>query len=721
MMNSVNPSLEPPVPAPHKPVRDRRATATAALAGLLLAACGGAPEALNGGNPPQSPLNGGNNPTAPYQTVSLGKPNTLPALADILNPGPSATGDQFTVSPAPVNVSVAGTAGRFSPDWNPLGIPATYDTAWALYMLELSGTPLDDEVTLNWLDMPDHSDVWIGLADFVGNRWVWSQVQDATGFSVPNLSNYIRPSDSAFGIVIMVAGDDGATLSMVTTPTAARGAAEGGFLNDDAPMGTNLEAIDDAARSVVFTDVMRTARDWIPQNVPFDGTWNTGDPLNLGPDGWPASLDPGKAAATVLMNGQQGNYPAGQYVCLYDGTGSVAFRGDATVVSSQPGRIVVDIVPTTSLTVLSITATDVWDPVRNVRLVMPGFEGSYQEQPFHPDFLDSLTPFSVLRFMDWGKTNNSTVATWADRTTTATFSQALPSGVAVEHMIELCNTTLSDMWVCVPHLADDTYVTNLATLIRDELDPRLHVYVEYSNEVWNGTFAQSGHARSEGLTAGLSADPFTAQLRWYSQRSTEVFALFDAVFVDDPEVPVMVLAGQSTNPWTGTTIMDWDAAAEDADCYAVAPYFGNALGLPANEASTQVMSVPDVLADCDLDSTTKHTTHTSSNAANASSRELRLIAYEGGQHLVGVNGVQNNATITDLFLDSNRDTGMRQLYLDDLRRWDSNGGELFMAFTLTWAPTKYGAWGILESQNQVRTTAPKWMGIQDFLAEKAGE
>jgi hypothetical protein len=36
-------------------------------------------------------------------------------------------------------------------------------------------------------------------------------------------------------------------------------------------------------------------------------------------------------------------------------------------------------------------------------------------QPFNPEFLKKTKPFSVLRFMDWGMTNGSPVAAWADR------------------------------------------------------------------------------------------------------------------------------------------------------------------------------------------------------------------------------------------------------------------------------------------------------------------
>ncbi len=34
-------------------------------------------------------------------------------------------------------------------------------------------------------------------------------------------------------------------------------------------------------------------------------------------------------------------------------------------------------------------------------------------------------------------------------------------------------------------MTDDTYVANLAALVKQNLNENLNVYVEYSNEVWN--------------------------------------------------------------------------------------------------------------------------------------------------------------------------------------------------------------------------------------------
>ena len=78
-----------------------------------------------------------------------------------------------------------------------------------------------------------------------------------------------------------------------------------------------------------------------------------------------------------------------------------------------------------------------------------------------------------------------------------------------------------DLWVNVPHKASDDYVRNLAQLLKDNLEPDRVVYVEYSNEVWNGIFDQNGEnlamAVAEVNSPGgspLNADGETNQIYW---------------------------------------------------------------------------------------------------------------------------------------------------------------------------------------------------------------
>lgn len=488
------------------------------------------------------------------------------------------------------------------------------------------------------------------------------------------------------------------------------------FPNEEAPLGVNLGGIVDWNTAVPFTDAFRQARPWIPQ-LHDNSVWDTGAPLDLAADGYPASLAPGQAAGTVLITAQGANYPAGDYVCLYDGSGTLDFRLDAEIVSSEPGRIVVHIDPSPDgLTHMKILTTDPADHVRNIRLFLPGFEGT--AEIFHPDFLASLAQFRVLRFMDWMRTNDSTQSNWSGRATPAYFSQGTERGVCVEIMVDLCNRLGADPWFCLPHLADDDYIAAFATYVRDHLDPSLRIYVEHSNEVWNGIFSQADYARDRGLELGLSANPFEAQLRYHSRRSVEIFRIWDDVFGGSERL-VRVLAAQHANPWTGTTVMDWQSAYLEADALGTAPYFGGSFGTPGNAEITRTWTVAQLLAACADDVVAQRST-TATNAANAAARGLDLVAYEGGQHLVGVGGWENDATLTALFHAANRDIGMRGLYLDDLLGWHDTAGGVHVAFSHIGAYSKWGSWGLLEAQSQDPASAPKWMGVGDFLAAVGG-
>ena len=93
-----------------------------------------------------------------------------------------------------------------------------------------------------------------------------------------------------------------------------------------------------------------------------------------------------------------------------------------------------DVDPSRGAFFLRLMETNPDDYVRNIRVIMPGFEEAYRENPFHPAFLERWQGIACFRFMDWMRTNGSTIETWADRPTleSATFAHR---GVALEVMI----------------------------------------------------------------------------------------------------------------------------------------------------------------------------------------------------------------------------------------------------------------------------------------------
>jgi hypothetical protein len=310
--------------------------------------------------------------------------------------------------------------------------------------------------------------------------------------------------------------------------------------------------------------------------------------------------------------------------------------------------------------------------------------------------------------MDWQHTNGSPLVSWADRPKPTDARYSTKKGVPVEIMVELANTQQVDPWFCMPHQADDDFVRQFARLVRETLDPRRTVYVEYSNEVWNWQFAQTRHAKEQGDALKLGNPSHN---RYYSQRSVEIFRIWEQEFGRDRLV--RVLASQAAVPWISEQIVTWKEAFNHADALAIAPYFGHSFGSPKNVDATLAMSPEQLLDALEKEVNGPNAEMIRKQAAIAKKHRLRLLAYEGGQHLVGTGGAENNQALTNLFIEANRHPRMYDLYRNHFRHWTEAGGGLFMIFSNVAAPSKWGSWGMLEYQNQPAADAPKYRAYLD--------
>ncbi|MCY7393177.1 MAG: hypothetical protein LH647_17290, partial [Leptolyngbyaceae cyanobacterium CAN_BIN12] len=419
---------------------------------------------------------------------------------------------------------------------------------------------------------------------------------------------------------------------------------------------------------------------------------------------------------------------SGKYTLLYDGAGKIGFTFDtAKVISQSPGKMTVDVAIDGEGVFLKILETNPSNPIRNIRFIMPGFENTYQTQPFHPVFLERLKPFKTLRFMDWAATNNSKLVNWSDRATPTIPSQASGNGVALEHLIQLANTLKIDPWFTLPAQASDDYMRQFAVMVRDRLDPSLKVHVEYSNEVWNSQFSQAKFAGEKGLERRLDDTSWGAGLRYYSERSVEMFKIWEDVFGANrkPRL-VRVLAGQAANPWTAEQILGWKDAYKHADVYAIAPYF-DGLGDDDKDGWSNINDVKNVAITINLtpdqiidgmikEMPTEIKAMLDGNATVAKRFGVALVAYEGGAHLTSYQFPDDKiAKMTALFTAVNRSPRMRGVYTAYLNQWKQSNGKLFNQFNDVAAPSKWGFWGALEYQNQDINTAPKYLGLTDFI------
>ena len=484
-------------------------------------------------------------------------------------------------------------------------------------------------------------------------------------------------------------------------------------------LGMNLNGPADWNSELPFVDAFRLSRPWISQKQ--GASWGQGPELALDEHGWVRRLEPDCWAETPLLTIAGGHYPGGRYTVLYDGRGKLDFWGAASVVSREPGRMVLEVDPSRDGFFLRLLETDPADYVRNIRVIMPGFEEAYREHPFHPVFLERWRGVACLRFMDWMQTNGSEIRTWSDRPKPedATFSAR---GVAPEVMIDLCNRLKADAWFCMPHLADDDYVRRFAEMARDRLDPGLKIYVEYSNEVWNTMFPQtrSSWEKAKELGLGPAERPWEGGGMYYAQRSVEIFKIWEEVF-GGAERLVRVLAWQAGNTWwMEEIILPHQDAYRQADALAIAPYLGmnvppEGKGLTAGQVAA--WSVDQALDHLEREALPESIRAIEATKEVADKHGLALVAYEGGQHMVGVGGGENNEAMTRLFQAANAHPRMGKIYEQYYDAWTAAGGDLFCYFSSVGRWSKWGSWGIMQYYDDPPAESPKFMATMRWARQ----
>jgi hypothetical protein len=470
-------------------------------------------------------------------------------------------------------------------------------------------------------------------------------------------------------------------------------------------LGMNLSPLNYYTTQWAFTNSLRQASLWLPQKSEGPAPFHTGAHLEL-KDGWPI-LAPGQAAAALLYRDIDSHFPRGNFVATWEGKGRLGFFFAAKLLKQEANLAVADFSGGAEGALLRIEESDHADPVRNLRIVPAELEHS--DQFFHPVFLDRLRPFRVIRFMDWQMTNNPDVAgTWDKRTTPDKITQDQPSGVCLEYMIDLANTLGADPWFCIPHSADDEYIRQFATLIKQRLNADRKFYIEYSNEVWNWGFRQGDWIQKKGIEKGLG-NAFDARLHYQSERSVEIFKIFEQVFGGRQRM-VRVIASHAAVPQNAEMLLTWKNAYQHCDALAIAPYFGHDV---AQRCVGKIDSVTvDDMLNMAADSIPSNVRDVATrNRAVARRFNIPLIAYEGGQHIAAGGGTENNKKLVDLIIAANRSPRMYDLYARMLQAWRQAGGGLFVAYHYTAQPSKWGVFGSLEYQDQPLDKAHKFRAL----------
>lgn len=518
-------------------------------------------------------------------------------------------------------------------------------------------------------------------------------------------------------------------------------------------LGTNLTEVSDYSRQLPFLDIFRFSRSWITQcrsgvdpgctqALAFD-TGEASD-IDLDAHGWVKSV-PSPSAPVVFTSvatfwDVPSDFPPGLYVVLYDGEGTIEYELGARKESAQSslGRDIVQVTPTNGGILLRIASTNPANYIRNIRMTELSNETRLSTQTFRESFLDRLQPYKALRYMDWMRTNNSIVTSWSERSRPADARYSTEKGVPAEVMIELSNTTLKAPWFTMPHQATDSYISSFASLTKSLLAPSLVVYVEYSNEAWNSVFSQGSFIEQQGQ-AEWPASPesgFTKRINWYGKRSAEICDIWKQAFADSLSRVVCVIASQAANSWTATEALQcplWNQSPcvnHGISALAIAPYFGDYLGQEENQGEvlawtthpdgglsnlfSEISSGGQLAGGPASGAVAQSLGWIDENKTVSQNLNISLLAYEGGQHLVGVGTASNNTALTELFTSANRDSRLGSVYSSYLSGWHSRGGGLFMHFNDISEYSKFGSWGALEGTHD--TSSPKFDALRAYAS-----
>ena len=363
------------------------------------------------------------------------------------------------------------------------------------------------------------------------------------------------------------------------------------------------------------------------------------------------------------------------------------------------------------------------------------------DNPWKPELLNELNYSKTLRFMEMQLINQLPSAIWMERQQKVDIIQ---NELAYEWMIDLCNRTSSNLYVCLPNtiisrngIADSTenYIQKLALLIKTGIDmldvdldqisfdslhmlssfdlemlggiyrspplnSELQVYIEYGNENWNTNFPQEYYCAQEGLAMELDETPWGSRNYFNGYASVVLFDEFERAFnIDNPRIRKIMPIRRANIFWLNLVFENifesptYNPNNTFPNHISGATYFGNGLDgadpfiidslcMGIDENITEMQGLRDYL---DI-------------VGENYNRYFGMTSYEGGHHVV-TNYAQLNANpeIYNTYL----------LYLDAMK-------SIFEEIDI-YNHVSTNAFGLKQSINQDIATAHKYRAVIDWL------
>jgi hypothetical protein len=515
------------------------------------------------------------------------------------------------------------------------------------------------------------------------------------------------------------------------------------------PLGLNISFTSPNDPTLMFADAVKQALAF-QSNANY---LNVNAPVAVDAQGWPT----GDATLPLWTEPRE---PDGTYLVSFTGQAQVVDRlgtggfavGGTSYGPTLPAGAGYD--PTTNITtaqwIVPVTTSTsngaflgffntqrtpdaaVGSGVTNIHVMRPLARGSASSHPlgelFTADFKKLLSNFTAIRYMDYLATYANGQQTWSDRVKPIDRMQyQLQAGYgwqgkggALEYAIELANETGKDMWVNVPLLVDDDYVTKLAQLLAygsdgttpytapvanpvfPPLNAGLKVYVEYSNEIWNTSFPMyhdNAVLAQQAVAAGgspLNFDGTTNVVVWahrrVAERTREISDLFRAVWGDAGMMarvrPVFEweYGDEQATGSDGLKFLEQYYDNSDGNAHVASPepvshyLWGGGAAWYALPVNTEAPTIAGIYAS-GLDPALPNTTATNANWAQTFG--LQELGYEGGFY-VGANNVSvaDSAAQTNLQDAANLDPMAAPFESQTLDLFFQKGGGLPFVFTI---------------------------------------
>jgi hypothetical protein len=379
--------------------------------------------------------------------------------------------------------------------------------------------------------------------------------------------------------------------------------------------------------------------------------------------------------------------------------------------------------------------------VTGIRLVRK--EDVASRQVFTSLWLDSIRkyPWAVLRCMEAMRTNSygagpkeayPHLLDWKTErrlpgsgSLISKSTAGIHSPLSWEDLVTLAQLTHKDLWINVPVNASDDYVDQLARLFKQGdaatgnagIPADVHLYVEYSNEMWHDVFPQgkwNSQAAQDEVKAGntnLNYDGASGtaeqwRFRRIAKRTVEIGRQFRNAFSDRPDCIRPVVDNHATEH-------DFDMLTYVAAQYGKPESVLYGIAQQGYYASADASS-PQKVLEGEKAASDKNRGHYLVSRALATYFGLHSLAYEGGPEETG--GSDPDVAAPDLpnKLAAARDPGMKNVIVHDLiDNWFAAGGDLYVAFSQVTRYSFYGTFGATEDLSNLQTG--KWLGHAEAM------